>query len=282
VDALAIGLSVEDEQFLEDAIRGPRKDVRAAALRLIRRIPNSRFGQRWAARTRRVVSFRDRAQHGPRLDIREPVEAEPDWITDGLDPRPPRGTGMTAWLLQQLLALTPPSMWPPTVLGAIEHTDWRRPLLAGLAQAACAYAHAEWCEELIMYWASASNRDAKQPFEPRDLFAALEPSRAESVLRRLMTLSPKLFGNLVRVGADPWSEDFSGFVVDHLVDHCAQDPGSIAILLDVASWRLDPRVMPAAARLLDAPIKPAWARSQLEELVESLDYRLAMRKELDG
>jgi hypothetical protein len=43
---------------------------------------------------------------------------------------------------------------------------------------------------------------------------------------------------------------------------------------------LDPRVLPDAERMLDAEIEPIWARSSVTRLVDTLDYRLAMRKEL--
>src|SRR5205807_1893484 len=128
--------------------------VRQTALRLIRRIPNSRFGRRWVERARQVIQLEQDFLGRARFEIHEPAEMDPEWVADGLDPLPAKGTGATAWLLHQVMALTPPSIWPRTALGAIDHTDWPKPLLAGLAQAAEAYADGEWCEALLMFSSS--------------------------------------------------------------------------------------------------------------------------------
>jgi hypothetical protein len=282
LESLAIGLSAADEQFLEQTVGDPRREVRETALRLIRRIPNSRFGQRWAKRTRQVITLKMAVPEGARFDIGESIDVDPAWSVDGLDVRRPRDMGTTASVLRQLMALTPPSIWPPEALGAIDHTDWTRPLLAGLAQAARAYAHADWCERLLMLCAAATERREHVPFDPADLYGALEPQRAERVLQRVMELSPPLFGRVACTRADAWSPDFSHFVVEQLPRFLATHPNAIAVFLDDAALRLDPRVLPDAERLFDLEIEPIWVRSLLHGLAQTLDYRLTMRKELDG
>lgn len=280
LDALVIGLSAEDEPFLEQAIRDSRREVRETALLLIRRIPNSRFGQRWSERARQIFTLKQGLLRGARLEIREPAEAAPEWVADGLDPRPPKSIGTTAWLLQQILALTPPSIWPRTALVAIDHTDWPVPLLIGIAEAARAYRDAAWSEDLLMLWVSASNRKEKLPINPGELFATLDTQRAETLLRRVLELNPVLVGNLTGVRSDPWSVDLSRFVVQHLASWFAKQNYSLLSFVREATLLLAPRVLPDAERILDAEIEPIWARSSVDRLVDTLDYRLAMRKEL--
>src|SRR5438067_5419318 len=113
LESLAIGLSAADEQFLEQTVADPRKEVRETALRLIRRIPDSRFGHRWTERTRQLITLNTDASEGARFDIREPIDLDPAWSVDGLDARRPRDTRTIAAVLQQVMALTPPSIWPP-------------------------------------------------------------------------------------------------------------------------------------------------------------------------
>ena len=50
----------------------------------------------------------------------------------------------------------------------------------------------------------------------------------------------------------------------------------------IPTARLDARVLPEAERLFDLQIEPTWVRSLLHALAQTLDYRLAMRTELDG
>ncbi len=111
LNVLSDGLSAEDETLIEQALGDSRKEVRETALRWIRRIPGSRFGERWRERARQVVRFKD-GLTASRVEVLEPREADPTWVAEGLDPRPPKGIGGTAWLLQQVMALTPPSIWP--------------------------------------------------------------------------------------------------------------------------------------------------------------------------
>jgi hypothetical protein len=216
------------------------------------------------------------------LEIRDPAEAAPEWVVDGLDPRPPKGIGTTAWLLQQIVALTPPSIWPRSALAAIRHTDWPGPLLTGFAEAARAYGHAAWSEDLLMLWASAMavNRQEKLPFDPRALFGILDTQRAETVLRRIIEVNPLLVASLSGARSDTWSMDLSRFIVHHLASWFARQDYSLVSFVREATLLLDPRVLPDAERMLDAEIEPIWARSSVTRLVDTLDYRLAMRKEL--
>ena len=256
LDALTEGLSAEDEPLLQQAVQDSRKELREKGLRLIRRIPDSRFGQRWIERARTVVVFDDQS-----IGIREPDEPDPAWLDDGLDPRPPKGIGRTAWILQQTLALTPPAIWRLGMVAAVQRSDWSQPLLSGLAQAAVAYADADWCEALLLV---PSVRSAA-------LLGALAPDRAEAVVWRLFETQPDGAAALVPSLKHAWSEDFSRRIVARLPSSCRYE----------ASLRLDPRVLPEAEHLLDGDIAPAWTRHPLERLVKTLKFRLDMRKELE-
>jgi hypothetical protein len=279
LDALTIGLSDADEPFLDQAVRDPRKEVRQTALRLIRRIPNSRFGQRWVERARQVISLKQGRLGWARLEVHAPAQMDPEWVADGLDPLRPKGMGVTAWLLQQIMALTPPSIWPRAALGAIDHTDWPKLLRVGLAQAAEAYADGEWCEALLVLWSSTTEHREQLGLSHTGLFATLDPARAEAVLRRMMEQNTALAGSLVGARTDPWSESFSRFLVQQLPRLLEDRQNSVVGLLLESEARLDPRVLPDLERLVDAQIESIGARSALDRLVRRLDYRAAMHKE---
>jgi hypothetical protein len=57
---------------------------------------------------------------------------------------------------------------------------------------------------------------------------------------------------------------------------------AVAGVLRDAPWRLDPRVLPQVEVWLDAHREPLWLQPLLERLVETLEYRLTMRRELES
>jgi hypothetical protein len=283
LDALRVGLSAEDEALMEGALRDPRKELREHAQGLIRRIPGSRFGQRFAARARQLVSVQVGAL-GTRIEIREPDgEADPAWIDDGLDPRPPKGIGATAWILQQTMAFAPPSIWSGATLEAFQRSEWSQPLLNGLAQAAAAYADAEWCEALLLARAGAPKDRENLPPNAKALLGVLTRERAENVLLRLLDDGAPWVPALAASATSQWSERFSRLIVERLPELLEKwQYGAAGSFLQAASLRLDPTVLPAAERLRDLDIHPAWARPSVLRLLRTLELRLSMREELEA
>jgi hypothetical protein len=237
--ALEPGVSLEDEDVLVGALHDARREIREVALRLLRRLPDSRWAARW---TERAVGAIHLAEGG--LMVRVPKELDPAWLSDGLEARAPKGMDADAWTLQQLMALTPPHAWPAEMLDALLRGNWRAPLLAGLLQAAAAYSDARWCTTLIA--ASLPGVDA------RPLYLALSESQAVDVLRNL--------------------------IESNVQKHHA----TLATLLREAPWHFDPPAVTLAEAWLDEDVAPLWLRPALVRLVDTLDYRLAMRRELNA
>ena len=196
--------------MLERALRDRRKDVRQAALGLIRRLPDSDFAQRWSGRARQIVR-----PVADRIVVRELRTVDADWIADGFEPRPPRGVGETAWMLTQTLSFAPPAIWPQGMLAHVLASDWAQPLVQGLSQAAASYADAEWCEALLLAWTQAAARDQLWPIEPDRLLAGLPPERAERVLVQALYDTPRVTAGLLARRQVAWSEGFSRYVVQH-------------------------------------------------------------------
>src|SRR5207249_2114299 len=161
--------SASDEPVLEQGLHDARKEVRETALRLLRRLPESSFARRWTERAQTVVQFRDTV-----LQVSPPANVPDAWIADGLDPQPPKGLGAMTWLVQQTVSFADPSIWRPDAPRLVADTDWERPLLAGLGQAAATYGHHEWCERLLIAWAGALERGDTLPLNAPALFAALD------------------------------------------------------------------------------------------------------------
>lgn len=101
------GLSAADEPLLERALDDRRKEVREAALDLLRQLPGAALGRRMAARAHAAVR---RGESG-RLTVEPPTELDRDLRRDGVGATPVRGVGVGAWLLEEVLAGTPLDTW---------------------------------------------------------------------------------------------------------------------------------------------------------------------------
>jgi uncharacterized protein DUF5691 len=190
VAALADGLADPDEPFLEElALADRRKEVRAAAARLLVRLPRSRLAARMAARARPCL-------HGG--SVTPPHAFDPDWARDGLEPTPPRGLGARAFWLQQLVAAAPLAIWgpPDRAVAAVRRGDWAELLVGAFAVAAARQRDAAWAEAVLR----------ATPDLP-DLYDVLPPARREALAVELGVL------DAVRHLRHAWSERFSRAVV---------------------------------------------------------------------
>lgn len=268
IAALEHGLGADDEPLLDRALADARGEVRQAAADLLAKLPGSAFSNRAAARAAAAVKV------GDVLVITPPAEATEDMIADGFSARPPRGSGLQAWLLRQVIAAPPAAWW----------TGYTGLTPADLLVIAAA---TPWAAELEAGWTESAMRDADQPWltalldRPKGvsemataLLKALPPAERDSWLAAHPD-SP-LFAAIELVPA-PWSARLSAAARDRIiavVGPGGQKPAAIRRLLRVAASRLDPPAMPDQGAV-DPVLANAWA-----EMMNTLSIRAAMRREL--
>jgi uncharacterized protein DUF5691 len=147
---LAHGLSLDDEELCESALSDRRKEVRTAAIELLGKMPGSAYQGRMAARVRSCVSM-----SGRRLSVRPPTDCDAPMKRDGIEVKPPPGTGERAWWLEQLIAAAPLDIWsevasaPARVLAVGVEPGWSGTLRRGWARAAVRSGDAGWAAALI-------------------------------------------------------------------------------------------------------------------------------------
>jgi Family of unknown function (DUF5691) len=100
--AFKVGLSADDEPLLDQALSSARKELRASAIQLLRRLPGSAFARRWTERARSVVRI-----SADSVTIDAPSPPPEDWILDGLDPQGAIVQQVIAFALPSLLQLEP-------------------------------------------------------------------------------------------------------------------------------------------------------------------------------
>ncbi|MEL7071838.1 MAG: DUF5691 domain-containing protein [Cyanobacteria bacterium J06581_3] len=137
LSALATGLSLYDEDFLESALSDRAKSVRASAAQLLATLPESGLCQRMAERSRAFVRvYGDGRQLC--IDVALPEQFEPDWGRDGIVKKPLSGEGERAGWVRQMLAKTPLSVWmaePMQLAKTAAAHEWRDVLINGWAAA---------------------------------------------------------------------------------------------------------------------------------------------------
>lgn len=137
LSAIATGLSLEDEPFLEEALNDRASAVRKAAADLLAQLPESALTQRM---TDRVCSFIRLYGEGQqmRIEVSLPEAFDKAWERDGIVLKPASGEGERAGWLRQMLAKTPLYVWsadPADIVKAAAVHEWREVLLNGWAQA---------------------------------------------------------------------------------------------------------------------------------------------------
>ena len=288
-----VGLSDDDEEFLESALEDRGKDVRQLASDLLARLPRSDYGRRMAARALRCLRPETRpAADGTGRDgggragrsrlwivVEPPREHDEELARDGVPFHPtgsfapgrgadggPVGT-RAAWL-REILARTPLSTWtelfglPPAEIvglpvgGASGEPDGRgaRDLHIGWARAALRQRDATWARALLN-----GGVVVDEPEAPADLLSVLpgkERDRAAADLIGRLGDRPDLLRVLERVPG-PWTGALADAVVTAIA-LAADRPShrhehTVTQLCRLADQRLSPDAAPRLEALAAAP-----------------------------
>ncbi len=214
VEVLGIGLSADDEPFLEKALDDKGGEVRKAIGALLARLPGSAYEERMVARADALLD--DAPSSGKRSDSHGRLRAEPpaglprDWQRDGIDLKSAdnRLGDRASWLIG-LLSAVPPAHWPrrfgvaPAVLiAAAGHASrkgddpsrddgaWGWTVLEGWARATVAYRDADWAPPLWTWCSEHKSSDyaeqARVTQMQVSLTAVLPRDEAERLVGKLL------------------------------------------------------------------------------------------------
>lgn len=237
---LTVGLSAADQDLLERALGDRSAEVRAVALRLLDRLPESARAVRLAERLRPLVS-----RHGvlrTTLEIDLPDQPDPAGVRDGLT-APTAGRSARAWWLHRIVAGAPLSVWPelartdPT--GVARLTRPNETVRAALIEAAVGRADVDWCRALLTAgWAP-------------QLAATLPPAEQQAAwVERLRAGSIAESAHQLSQVAPPWDAGLSTAVVAAL----RRDPAAghaVRLLRDHLGLAVHASAVPALQRLAE-------------------------------
>jgi hypothetical protein len=154
LQCLSAALSAADEPFLVRAAKDRRQEVRAIALSLLQRLPESALvARQWTRLQSLIVTIEP-------FEIALPPETLPaDWREDGLDQAlPSSGAGKRAQALIRLVSAVPPGFWRALApvadiskwLQRISNHAFKDALLRGWMEASIRFADADWLVHLLL------------------------------------------------------------------------------------------------------------------------------------
>jgi hypothetical protein len=160
---MAHGLSPKDEPFLEAALDDRRKEVRQRACELLMRLPQSGLVERMWHRVAPLV--RPAKSSGlnlkkllgkQSLEIELPEACDEAMQRDGIEAKPPQGTGEKAWWLQQMVRAIPPVRWeghlhlaPQQCVSAADASEFNTALVPALADAVQRHNDPRWARPVV-------------------------------------------------------------------------------------------------------------------------------------
>ncbi len=197
ITGLRHNLSAYDEAFLESVLDDRRKSVRTAAASLLDRTAGSALQDRLfhaAAACVRVAQTRSRGQ---RIAITLPADPDAALGRDGIALRAPRGVGIGAYVLSQMVSRVPPCRWeahfamsPDAIVAAIDPAE--TVFVTALCAAAVTYRDRRWANALLTHPAASP--------------AILEVADESHIVDAFATLPGPLKVAALRAHPGPWPD----------------------------------------------------------------------------
>jgi Family of unknown function (DUF5691) len=217
----------------------------------------------------------------------EPPDAlDADLRRDGVGATPGRGAGAAAWLLEEILAGTPLTLWttrfgrpPAAVVELARGHDWELPLLHGWARAAIAQRDPGWATALV-----TSNAAALREALRWDLHLLLPPAELARIAADVLRRADPVANRLLALHPGDWPDELTAAVLDTIARRARTDQHGwqLAELCRAAALAMPPRVAPQIAALADRlgqePADPTRIRP-VAELARILTFRHEMLQE---
>lgn len=288
--AFSVGLSMEDEPFLESCLDDKRKEVRDAARGLLIRLESSRFVGRMWARAKPLVQLKTKFLGGDSLEVSLPEGLDAAAKRDGLGGAPLRKKmGEKANLLAQMIASIPPARWsqelgrPPEKLVALAMShEWKEALLLGWALAAQAARDTAWAESILRLTASkAEFQNVLEPEMLRELVMLLTPGQVQAIAQSNIKSifkddSPLL--TLLQGYRRPWTPGLARTVIQSAQRQAGKGWRLSHALPEFAEW-IPPGLANEFGQGWPDEISGVWGLA-IESFLQVLNFRNEIRKSL--
>src|SRR6185312_1555060 len=150
IETFNVGLSSEDEPFLESALDDRSEGVRTTAVSLLPHIPTSAFAQRMLARADNIFEY---SQGVLTVKPLQDTEINKELRRDGIDTSrlQPNIDGRQAWYITQIISLVPPTHWeerfattPTDLIASAQDNQWFQEIMLSWSYATMLYGGTKW------------------------------------------------------------------------------------------------------------------------------------------
>lgn len=298
--SLEVGLSGEDEPFLEKALDDRAASVKAIVPAMLARIPTSAFAQRMSDRADAIIT----SVQG-KLKLKLPAAFDKAWLRDGIVEKPQSGLGERAWWMIQIVASVPPTHWeaqfnmtPAALITMADADKFGNSIIEGWSLAAQLFDAQHWIEPLWDWWHRQQYKktlSGTTTSNMREELILLMPARlVESKVQHMMLNSTLLEGadwdSLLAEVPAPWSNEFGDVYLQALQRHI----GSLELTkknyypysdswfnsLETAATRLPASCFEAALVVWPLPEGDSWQHQQWREQLQEFTNTLRIRQRL--
>lgn len=236
LEVFRIGLSLEDEPFLEDGLGDRSKDVRRVAVDLLASLPDSHLCHQVTEHVCRYLVLEQNKDLS--LQVQLPDQLDNTLMQLGIEPKLTAAVnskvGEKAWWLLQMIGATPLSTWterwklcPEEIVKLIQSHDWQMVLLDGFALAAKRQTNHVWMEAIFKLYLAGQvsmSDTALIEISVEDLFKTLALDRRDALLIDLFQVFHRKINDsltiwLLRSSSQPWSVDLAHLVLEGLEEH---------------------------------------------------------------
>jgi hypothetical protein len=297
--ALADGLSLVDEPFLESALDDRGAAVTRTAAELLARLPKSRLVRNAVQYASSLLSIQKNALGQKQLTVTLPEHYDETWRRDGIEEKPAiKDLGEKAWYLSQWISLVPPEHWselfqesPRGILQLASKTEWFHAIILGLSKASNRSSNVNWRYEIVKYWATAK--------EPQLSLTRYLPTinsldtRAETLIIETMSYHPEpLYDShpalpLVRNYSKPWSALLSRIVFSSirrrsmLPDDKEKSVWAVQPFFKETAYLMQPALLNEFSELwISAPILPTTWKRYVDDFFTILNIRNNLYREI--
>ncbi len=301
---LEVGLSEEDEPFLEKVLDDRAASVNAEVPPLLARIPASAFARRMLGRADAIVTNLQ-----GKLRLKLPTTFDKAWQRDGIIEKPQASLDERSWWLIQILAYIPLTHWEeqfkisPVELIEMADTDkFGNSIIEGWSLAAQIFEAELWIEPLWDWWQRQQRKKTLGGTTTSDMRATLMKHMTDRLAER--KIQQMMVNHTLPENADweallsevptPWSSEFGDTYLQTLRQYVAllklstknyyPSSDSWFSSLETASTQLPSSCFTAALEVWLLAEGNDWQTEQwlqqLQEFTETLRLRQRLLEEI--
>lgn len=296
VELLGIGLSANDEPFLNDALKDRALGVRAAAARLLTRIPDSALARRRRAAAEAVLSVK-KGLLSTTVIVTMPEAFAPELAQDGLVEKPPANLkiGPRAFWTRQIMGSVPPRIFcdkfgikPADLIAAVMKADFPD-VVEAFAEATKIFFDRDFYDALVDHGVAALGK-IDVPIHESTLSSLIVSAPCDIADRKLVEISKGavetgfLFGLFAHQMVE-WSEDLARRFLELAQSAHPTDRSFNAVVaaIEAAAMRIPDsmllRTLEGWAPLLEAKDLPAFAERRIQESLDVVRMRRVIAEE---